>query len=307
MNNMFLDKIHISDFPSKKRIAVHFHVYYVDMIADIVLYLRNIPVDFDLYISVPVVLDISDETIEKRFSDIRKLCKITIARTPNRGRDIGPMLCTFGDILREYDVILHIHTKKSAHTDRLVDWGKHCFSRLLHSQEDVGKILKALSEDVGIVSPPYYQGDTNIWGNKKNLAIAQSIMNNAGMEIDLYGEKSNTFYPQGCMFWARTDFLKRLFDQKFSYNDFPEEPIGKDGTLAHALERLFFVWGRNTGLKTAFLYFNDVDYLDTNHYLEEISRLQNKNYKHLGQVKFLIWLSAILLVVSIILVIILFI
>jgi hypothetical protein len=109
------------------------------------------------------------------------------------------------------------------------------------------------------------------------------------------------------MFWARTDFLKRLFDQKFSYNDFPEEPIGKDGTLAHALERLFFVWGRNTGLKTAFLYFNDVDYLDTNHYLEEISRLQNKNYKHLGQVKFLIWLSAILLVVSIILVIILFI
>jgi predicted HAD superfamily hydrolase len=44
--------------------------------------------------------------------------------------------------------------------------------------------------------------------------------------------------PVGTMFWARTDALRPILSSGFTIEDFPEESGQKDGTLAHAMERM---------------------------------------------------------------------
>ena len=53
-------------------------------------------------------------------------------------------------------------------------------------------------------------------------------------------------FPEGAMFWARTECLQDFLALPLIYTDFAEEPISADGTLAHALERLIlvFAWQR---------------------------------------------------------------
>ena len=45
--------------------------------------------------------------------------------------------------------------------------------------------------------------------------------------------------PLGTMFWFRPKAMKLLFDQDWEYTDFPPEPNKTDGTLLHAVERIY--------------------------------------------------------------------
>lgn len=45
--------------------------------------------------------------------------------------------------------------------------------------------------------------------------------------------------PLGTMFWFRPAAMKPLYDRNWEYEDFPEEPNKIDGTLLHAIERIY--------------------------------------------------------------------
>ena len=49
------------------------------------------------------------------------------------------------------------------------------------------------------------------------------------------------------MFWARTAALRPLLDLHLSFDAFPEEQGQTDGTLAHAIERLYFLACEHAG------------------------------------------------------------
>ena len=81
------------------KVAVILHLYYLDLITEIVEYLSNIPVPFDLFIST--------DTREKELA----ICKSPLAQlaqsielriVPNRGRDMAPKLITFVDVIAKY-------------------------------------------------------------------------------------------------------------------------------------------------------------------------------------------------------------
>ncbi len=52
-----------------------------------------------------------------------------------------------------------------------------------------------------------------------------------------YG-RNEQFFSGGTMFWYRPQALQPLLECGLRFEDFPEEPIGVGGTLAHALERV---------------------------------------------------------------------
>ena len=98
-------------------LAVQLHLYYEDLTEEFCEELSHIPTNFDLYVSVKKGLsDSKIAVLDKKFNEISNLKKCVIRRTENRGRDIAPLYVLFGDELKKYKYILHMHSKKSLYT-----------------------------------------------------------------------------------------------------------------------------------------------------------------------------------------------
>ena len=233
-------------------IAVHIHLFYESLTPQLIGYLNNVPYEFDLYVSVRESSD-TDQIAERFEKGIPKARRVVAERVPNRGRDIAPMIVQFGARLRDYDVFAHIHTKASSHRKELETWFGEILDQLFGRPEglgrDVSQIIRLLQGDAKVVYP---QGNLNVitdesgWAD--NFQLAKQVLDQyTNLRIEDFPRVE---FPQGSMFWARTDSLRGFLSLPLRFTDFPEEPIPPDGTLAHALERLILVFasgheGRN--------------------------------------------------------------
>lgn len=239
-------------------IAVHLHLFYIDLIPEFVAYLQNVEHRFDIYISVPEQIECCEENIRESFIQLKGVSKVIVERTPNKGRDIAPMICTFGKNLLTYDVVLHLHTKKSPHDASQNGWRLFMLEHLLGSKESVNGILVRLMKDLGIVCSADFLCNSTAsgWCDDNNIIHAQRVIDRSSLNINLSQEYAKIDFPQGSMFWARMDYIRPLFEVGLSYDDFDNEPLPIDGTIAHAIERLFFVLGEKTSLNPAKVYSN---------------------------------------------------
>ncbi len=233
---------------TNKKIAVQVHVYYIDLFDEIIGHLNNIPVNYSLFISVvsredkKIILDKIKQLPHMEHADVRVV--------KNQGRNIAPLLVEFGPVLRNYNYICHIHTKKSLFSGaEQTDWRRYLFARLLGSPGTVHAILAAFEKDpsVGIIYPeifPFLSYWSCTWLSSKN--IASGILNRLNIRFD---PDEYLDYPAGSMFWIRKESLEPLLDLKFTVNDFPEERGQTDGALHHALERCFVLAGQSQGFR----------------------------------------------------------
>jgi lipopolysaccharide biosynthesis protein len=109
------------NLPRSSLVALHIHVFYPELLPEIMLRLESNAIKPDLFISVP------SQKIKEQALDMVKFYQgelIEIEIVPNRGRDIGPLLTLFGQtILKNYEFVGHIHTKKTKDIkDRPVIW-----------------------------------------------------------------------------------------------------------------------------------------------------------------------------------------
>lgn len=234
------------------RVAIHLHVFYPDLAEELAAYLRNMPVSYDLYVSV--CDDNALEICQRVFARLPLCSRVEIQRVPNRGRDIAPMLCTFGEQLSRYDYIAHLHTKKSLYNRGATEgWREYLYRSLLGSQGQIRRIFSLMQakEPYGLVYPqnyvflPYW---ANTWlANKEQGRIW-------GARLGLVDIPRGYFdYPASSMFWARVDALIPLFRAGITLEDFPEESGQTDGTLAHTIERLFALCVLNQGMRYAII------------------------------------------------------
>jgi Rhamnan synthesis protein F len=167
---------------------------------------------------------------------------------PNRGRDIYPKLFGFSQAYENHDIILHLHGKKSSHSDKLDEWLDHSLACLLPDQDNVQRILSLFEAlpNLGMVAPVTYKRilDAAHWGD--NLALATELMERMNLKTGL-PDDLNLIFPAGSMFWARTKALRPLLDLKLEASHFPPEEGQVDATIAHAIERLFGVVCNSTG------------------------------------------------------------
>ena len=236
------------------KIGIHLHLFYEDMTEDCINYLDNISLPFDLYISVPEHTNL--QKCETTFSSALPLAQqVTVEHVPNRGRDLAPLIIQFGRRLTDYDVVAHFHTKKSPHKHTLNGWFDALMSTLCGSRSGVSQILSLLTQDAKVVYPAGNQiahWDKSGWSD--NYETAKALLEK---HTDLHiADFQKVEFPQGGMFWAKGVALHEFLTLQLTYQDFDEEPIAEDATLAHALERLILVFsikyeGRNYRLESA--------------------------------------------------------
>jgi lipopolysaccharide biosynthesis protein len=230
-----LQKIAIPQKLESKKIAIHAHVFYSDLAPELVDHLRHFPRPYDLLISIPH--DQDEVLLRKLFSTLPNLENLDILITPNRGRDIGPMLYGFGKKLLSYDCFAHIHTKKSVGTNSIGNtWRNYLWDGLLgKSEEQMLKILGLLNR-YGLVYPRKFpfidvvdcQLDNHLQ-RANNLCEEMHIQSPAPGFVE---------FPAGSMFWANTQALKPLLEKSFCQEDFELELGQTDNTIMHAIERL---------------------------------------------------------------------
>jgi len=225
----------VENIPTNESVALHIHVFYPELLPEIMLHLGFNSIKPDLFISVPSER-VKDQVIDMLKSYQGNLIEIEVV--PNRGRDIGPLLTLFGQtILRHYKFVGHIHTKKTKDIkDRaLIErWREFLLVNLLGnaSFEMADAILSELNSnsDMGIIFPD----DPNAIGWDKNKKYAIELSKQLGIN-DL---PENFIFPVGTMFWAKTKAIEGMVNRAFKWEEYPEEPLPYDGSMLHALERL---------------------------------------------------------------------
>ena len=224
------------------------HFHYPELVADLLRKLASNRSPCDLLLST------TDET---KAGVLRKATRryrggaVVIRVVPNRGRDIGAFMTAFHqDIVGHYDVIGHVHGKRSLLLgDPIVgtSWREFLWQHLvgdLFPMVDIVIDYFAQNEQCGIVFPedPHLSGwDANL-DNAHNLAQRMGITEPLPPFFD---------FPIGTMFWARPQALAPLFGLNLAWDDYPEEPAPYDGTILHTIERMLPFAARRAGYSYA--------------------------------------------------------
>jgi hypothetical protein len=217
-------------------IAAVCHLFHVEVAAELLGYLRNIPYPADVFVST--------DTEEKRRALTSILAAwdkgpVEIRVLPNRGRDIAPKLVGFRDVHERYGHVLHLHSKRSLHADFLTPWRSYLYRTLLGSPAVVRSVFEAFDRlpRLGMAAPQHFEPVRRWLDWRDNFAAAQRLAGRMGIELR---PEAALDFPSGSMFWARSAALRPLLDLDLSFEDFPQERGQEDGTLAHAIERLYF-------------------------------------------------------------------
>ena len=137
------------------KIAVQAHIFHVDLTDEIIGFLKNITLPFDLYISTDTLS--KKVIIEQKIKDASISDNTHIETFENRGRDVAPFLFQMSDCIDNYDYVCHIHTKKSEHLKLSAgdDWRKYLLNNLLGSKSYIREILDIFENNpkIGIICP----------------------------------------------------------------------------------------------------------------------------------------------------------
>ncbi len=221
------------------KLAVIVHLYYADLWG---IFQKRLSLigenDFDLFVSIPQ----KNAHMAEIIASFKPNVHITIV--PNRGRDVLPFI-HLSRRLKEagYEYVLKLHSKKSKHREDGDTWLKDMLEKLIpENSEKFMKLQKILQDDqTGIIGPEDHFISLDVYfglnrGKIKDV-LAKKYDSNTAKNVIRKPEKYGFF--AGTMFWARLDALGGLLDEYYQVDDFESEKGQLDGTLAHALERLF--------------------------------------------------------------------
>jgi lipopolysaccharide biosynthesis protein len=232
-------KISHTYFNNESIVAIQVHLYYDDLIEEIVNKTNNIPIFFDLYISIDS-LDKKNKIIDY-IKNNSKSKNVEILVVENKGRDVIPLLIQMKNKVKKYKYICHIHTKKSLFIDIGENWRNYLYNNLLGNENIISEILSEFenNDKLGFSFPENYYKALLLFGEKlsnKNKVLMKYLLNklfkfkfNIGSKIE---------FPIGNMFWARVNSIYQIFNEDFT-NEIPKELGQKDGTIMHAIERIW--------------------------------------------------------------------
>ena len=239
--------------PTRLRAAIHGHFHYIENFVDLLAALKVNEHDFDLLLTTTG----RDHANFLRTAALEHYGRgrVSVEVVPNKGRDIGPFLALLHDRLQDYEVVAHLHGKRSVHTLHYDPelgnrWRHFLWQHLVGPAAAVADIILerfADTPDLGLVFP---ENDFLV-GWEKNRLLAEELAPRLGIP----NLPQHIEFPVGTMFWARPAALGRLVEAKFTSADYPPEPLPIDGTMLHALERMLPLVVEAAGYRYMTTYF----------------------------------------------------
>ena len=237
----------LNEVNSTQRIAIHFHIFYIDLLDEIYTYIAHIKNPFTLYLTV-----VNEEDYiktQKFFETHNHYFEIKIQQVENRGRDIYPFYLALHNDYSNFDIIAHFHTKKSLHTDFGDLWRIYLYDNLLGKKYLFDNLINFLetNKSIGFLTTPiipqiniiesYFAFLTDTFKSKSDIGFALSTF---GIPTDpVYKQTNNMDFPSGNMFIAKTNAIKQFFETSLSNKNFPDEAGQITGTLQHFVELMW--------------------------------------------------------------------
>lgn len=208
------------------------HAFYVDLVDELAGKLKNLGAEYDLYITAPKNNPQLLSKLSKTFPNA------TVIPFINKGRDVLPFIEIIKKILPlNYRYLVKVHTKLSTHMAFGNNWRQDLFEKLLGTPELVKSIKEAFMEDpkLGLLGPEGHVVESRFYMGG-NYPILEKLMPRFNYSCQV---PENFFFTASTMFWCRPEVFKPFLDVEFLPDEFGEEPIPADDTLAHGLERFF--------------------------------------------------------------------
>lgn len=239
---------------SLRTVAV-LHLYYVDLTDELMDRVDLLPGEVDLVVTTTD--DTRKEAIEARLAtrprQYRQQVRVVAS---NRGRDISAFLVGCADVLADesYDIVVKLHGKGSVQDDANASawFRRHLLDNLLGSRGEAHDLYDWFEEDrsLGIAVPPvihmYYPTMGHAWlGNR---SVAERLADRLGLTVPF--DEHTPVAAYGSMFVARREALVPWLTLGLTWDDFPDGAGYADGTLAHAIERMFCYVAAQTGRYT---------------------------------------------------------
>jgi hypothetical protein len=235
----------LTSLNKKCYVAIQAHIFYDDLLTEIINKTNNIPIKFDLYITI--IEYKKKKKIEKYVQNYSKANKYEIKIVENKGRDVLPLIIQLKTKIKYYKYFCHIHTKKSKHfTSFGNNWRNYLYNNLLGSKELVSEILSdfELFDKLGFIFPELYYDllediddyyNSDFIFHKPNIKYMNFILKKFFPKYKI-GNTLN--FPSGNMFWAKTNAVHQIFKIRF-LKKFPFELNQTNDTIMHGIERIW--------------------------------------------------------------------
>jgi len=238
------------------RIVVVVHAFYVEVFEELLPHLARAIPQFDLLVSTNEPTKKS--AIEAAAARAGLIHRCRVEQVENRGRNFGPLVTVFAPDILRYDLVLHVHTKKSLFSGaEQTRWRDEIYRALFANAACAAIALSLFEEDsrIGLFFPET-SAHIVYWAHAwlSNISTGYGLLDRLGLPYDGFDEYID--YPVGGMFWARVDALRPLLTAGLMPQDFPEEHGQTDGTLAHAIERVIPIVCRSQGYRAVCLDYD---------------------------------------------------
>ena len=221
------------------KIAVQVHVYYEDLINEIINVTNNIPIQYDLYISTTSMTKANN--IEEYIKNKSLARNYEIKIYENKGRDVFPFLLQLKEKYKKYKYVCHLHTKKTTFMSFGDEWRQYLYNNLLGNKAIISEILTDFenNDKIGFIFPEAFHKVIIQYGielTEKDKYYMDFLLKK--LYKNSYRIGSQLEFPEGDMFWAKIDSIYQIFTLNLS-NDIPQENKQVDGTIMHGIERIW--------------------------------------------------------------------
>lgn len=277
-------------FSGNKKVAVHLHVFYTDLLQEFLSAFTHFAFEYDLYITT----DIEGKRSEIEVILAENQVSAEIFVTGNIGRDVLPML-KLKEQLEQYEYVGHFHTKKSKEADFWAgeSWRKELVEMLILPANNILANFEE-KEDLGLVIadiPTFFRYNKIVDAYNENQIAP--VMNDLWQRMNLtkaidFNALHTFVMSYGTYVWFKYDALKPLFDLDLTDKDVPAEPLPQNSIL-HAIERLlvYIAWDRNYDFRISKNPHDLTAFIDNKLLNERGDALPHTyvNFDHLGGIK----------------------